>query len=104
MFTRLGLCILPKTGDLLNPNKWQGIALGNIIAKLISSNIATRLTKHINTYGIDKQCGCLFVKQNTDATFTLKSFLQTIREHQLEVHYLFVDLAKAFDSINCKVL
>ena len=60
VFTRLGLCILPKSGDLSNPNKWRGIALGNIIAKIISSIIATRLTQHINTFGIDEQCGCLF--------------------------------------------
>ena len=38
-YTRLGLCILPKTGDLSNPNKWHSIALGNIIAKLISSTM-----------------------------------------------------------------
>ena len=104
VFTRLGLCILPKTGDLSNPNKWRGIALGNIIAKLISSIIATRLTMHINTFGIDEQCGCLFGKGSADATFTLKSSLQTIREHQLEAHVLFVDLVKAFDSVNRELL
>ena len=60
VFTRLGLCILPKSGDLSNPNKWQGITLSNIITKLISSIIATQLTQHINTFGIDEQCGCLF--------------------------------------------
>ena len=100
VFTRLGLCIHPKTGDLSNPNKWRGIALGNIIAKTISSIIVTRLTQHINTFGIDEQCGCLFGKGNTDAMFTLKGSLQTIREHQLEAHVLFVDLVKAFDSVN----
>ena len=104
VFTRLGLCILPKTGDLSNPNKWRGIALGNIIAKVISSIIATRLTLHINTFGIDEQCGCLFGKGSTDATFTLKTSLQTIREHQLEAHVLFIDLVKTFDSVNQELL
>ena len=93
-FTRLGLCILPKTGDLSNPNKWRGIALGNVIAKLISSIIAARLTMHINTFGIN-ECGCLFGKGNANATFTFKSSLQLIREHQMEAHVLFVDLVKA---------
>ena len=79
----------------------RGIALGNMIAKLITSIIiAARLTKHITTFGIDEQCGCLIGKGSTDATFTLKLSLQTIQEHQLEAHVLFVDLVKAFDSIN----
>ena len=41
---------------------WRGIALGNIIAKILSPIIATRLTQHINTFGIDEQCGCLYVQ------------------------------------------
>ena len=72
----------------MNPNKWQGTALGNIIAKLISSIIATKLTQHNNTFGNDEQCGCLFGKGSADAIFTLKSSLQTIQEHQLEAHVL----------------
>ena len=104
VFTRLGLCILPKSGNLSNQNKWRGISLGNIIAKLISSIIATRPTKHINTFGIDKQCGYLFGKGSADTIFILKSSLQTIctiREHQLVVaHVLFVNLVKEFSSIN----
>ena len=84
MFTHLGLCVLPKSGDLSNPHTWRGIALGNIITEIISSIIATRLTQHINTFGIDEQCGCLFGKGSPDATFTLKTSLQTIREHQLD--------------------
>ena len=71
---------------------------------MISSIIATRITQHINTFGIDKQCGCLFRKRSADTTFTLKSSLQTIQEHQLEDHVLFVDLVKAFDSVNHELL
>ena len=71
---------------------------------MISSIIATRLTQHINTFGIDEQCGCLFGKGSADAIFTLKSSLQTIKEHQLEAHVLFADLVKAFNSINHKFL
>ena len=103
-FTKLGLCILPKTGDLSNLNKWRGITLGDIAAKLISSIIATRLTKHIATFSMDEQCGSLFGKGCADATFTLKASLQTLREHQKEVHVIFVDLVKAYDSVNRELL
>lgn len=53
---------------------------------------------------MDEQCGCLFNKGCTDATFSLKSALQTLREHEQEVHVLFVDLVKAFDSVNQELL
>ena len=43
-------------------------------------------------------------KGSADTTFTLKSSLQTIQEHQLEDHVLFADLVKAFNSVNCKLL
>ena len=82
----------------------RGIALGDIAAKLISSIIATRLTKHIATFSMDEQCGSLFGKGCADAKFTLKSSLQTLREHQHEAHVLFVDLVKAYDSVNRELL
>ena len=43
-------------------------------------------------------------KRSTDAIFTLISFPQTIQGHQLEAHVLFVDIVKAFDSVNRKLL
>ena len=59
-----------QSNTLINSNQnnlmlteiWRGIALGNIIAKILSPIIATRLTQHINTFGIDEQCGCLYVQ------------------------------------------
>ena len=56
-FTTIKLSMIPKTGDISNPNKWRGIALGDIAAaKLISSIIAYQLTQHLCTFGMDKQC------------------------------------------------
>jgi hypothetical protein len=55
---KIKLSILPKKGDLSNSNNWRGIALGDIAAKCASSIIATRLlNKHLNSFGIDEQCG-----------------------------------------------
>jgi hypothetical protein len=33
---QIKLCLLPKKGDLSNPNKWRGIALGDIASKCVS--------------------------------------------------------------------
>jgi hypothetical protein len=101
---QIKLSILPKKGDLADPNKWRGIALGDIAAKCISSIIASRLTKYLSEFGIDEQCGSLFGKGCADATFTLKTALQTLREHNHEAHVLFVDLVKAYDTVNRELL
>jgi hypothetical protein len=93
----LGFSILPKSGDLSNPNKWRGIALGDIAAKCTSSIIATRLTTHLISFGMDEQCGSLFQKGCADATFLLKLALQTLHEHNQDAYILFVDLVKAYD-------
>jgi exonuclease III len=101
---QIKLSILPKQGDLADPNKWRGIALGDIAAKCISSIVANRLTKYLSEFGIDEQCGSLFGKGCADATFTLKTALQTLREHNHEAHVLFVDLVKAYDTVNRELL
>ena len=52
---------------------------------------------------MDEQCGSLFRKGCTDVTFALKASLQlqTLREqHQKEAHLLFINLVKAYDSVN----
>lgn len=102
--TEIKLRVLPKKGDLSNPNKWRGIALGDVAAKTVSSILTHRLTKHLGDFGIDEQCGCLFRKGCTDATFSLKTALQTLREHGQSAYVLFVDLVKAFDSANRELL
>jgi hypothetical protein len=98
------LSILPKKSDLADPNKWHGIALGDIAAKCISSIIATRLTQYLSKFGIDEQCGSLFGKGCADATFTLKMALQTLQEHNHDTRVLFVDLVKAYNTANRELL
>jgi Reverse transcriptase (RNA-dependent DNA polymerase) len=93
----------PKSGDLSNPNKCRGIALGDIAAKCVSSIIATRLSQHLVSFGMDRQNGSIFKKGCVDATFSLKLALQTLHKHNKEAYVLFVDLVqvlKAYDSVN----
>jgi hypothetical protein len=103
-FQELKLSILPKSGNLSNPNKWRRIALGDMAAKCISSILASRLTKHLMTFGIDEQYGSLLGKGCANATFTLKAALQTLREHNENAYILFVNLIKAYDTVNRELL
>jgi hypothetical protein len=49
------LTILPKSGDLSNPNKWRGISLLGICSKAVRSIAATRLANHLKGFGIEEQ-------------------------------------------------
>ena len=106
-FSQIDLKVIPKTSDkkkLQDPNKWRGIALGETAAKVISSILTRRLTEHVCKFGKDEQCGCLFKKSCADATFSLKSAIQTLKEHGRSTYVLFVDLVKAFDSAHRELI
>ena len=53
---------------------------------------------------MEEQCGFVFGKGCADATFSLKTALETLREQGEDAHVLFVDLVKAFDSANREML
>ncbi len=93
------LTILPKSGDLSNPNKWRGIALLDICSKAVSPIAVTRLANHLRDFGVEEQAGSTPGKGCADATFTLKTALQSLREHGQESWVFFVDLVKAYCTI-----
>ena len=66
--------------------------------------IANRLTQYLAKFGADKQCGSMFNKGCADTTFAVKSALQILHEHNTEVFALFIDLVKAYDSVNRDLL
>ena len=103
-YTKLGLIILPKKEDLSDTNDYRGIALGDICAKIIPSIIRTRLTKYLQKIGIEEQYGSQYNKGCPDATFSLKTALQIIKQHNMSSYVLFVDLVKAYDSANRELL
>ena len=67
--------LLPKKGDLTNPNNWRGITLLDITSKLVSILINNRLQWLIAKHGILYQFGATLKLGCQDAVFVLKSFL-----------------------------
>ncbi len=98
-------CIpLPKKGDLSNPNEWQGIMLIDVCSKVFSSIMTTRaftlLDKHrmCFQFGGTPKLGC------RDGLFTLKALLNARHNHNLALYAGFVNLVKAYDTANHKLL
>jgi hypothetical protein len=55
-------------------------------------------------FGVEEQAGSTPGKGFSDATFSLKTALQNLREHGQESWVLFVDLVKAYDKDNREML
>ena len=89
---------------MINPKKWHGIALLDICSNIISSIIANRLEQHYRTFANEAQCGSLQRKGCADANFAVNLSLQTIREHGDSTYCIFVDLIKAYDTVNRELL
>ena len=98
------LACLPKSGDLADPNKWRGICLIDMTSKICSCLINERLHKVLKKHGLETQSGSTPERGCADATFTLKSALHLRKAHNLPSWAAFIDLVKAYDTINHSLL
>lgn len=98
------MSVLPKKGDLSDPNKWRGISLLSVASKLVSSIVATRLGKHFLEVGLDEQCGGVFGKGCIDGTYNVKQALHTLSQHGADSYVIFADLVKAYDTVDRELL
>ena len=72
----------------------------DIGAKVFSSLICKRLFKIIKKHGVKYQFGSSLGVGCQDGTFTIKTILHTRHNHNLPSYAAFVDLIKAFDTVN----
>ena len=91
---------VPKNGDLSDTNKWRGVNLMDMGSKVFSSLICKILFKIINKHGVKYQFGSSPGVGCQDGTFTIKTILHTRHNHNLPSYVAFVDLVKAFDTVN----
>lgn len=94
------LCPIYKKGDATDPNNWRPVCLLDATYKVLAAIIAARINHMVRDDGLEEQCGCIKNKSCLDAVFPLKTALQLRKEHDLESFVIFIDLVKAFDTIN----
>jgi hypothetical protein len=98
------LRLLPKSGDLSNPNNWRGITLLAVIGKIFCSVLSNRITSHMQVIGLEAQCGFMPGKSTVDAIYTMRVSLQKRFRFQKDTWVLFVDFVKAFDTVPREML
>ena len=90
---------IPKKGDLSLCDNWRGIALLDVIGKVVGSLIQYRLQKLADVVLPETQCGFRRGHSCIDQIFTVSQTVEKFYEHQTHGHLIFVDLRKAYDSV-----
>ena len=76
----------------------------DVSSKLISIIVNKRLQKLLKLRGITHQFGATPGTGCQNGLFCLKTLLQTRREHDLDTYCVFIDLVKAYDSIQHEII
>jgi hypothetical protein len=98
-------CIpVPKSGDLSDPNKWRGVMLMDVCSKIFSSVMNGRAFCLLNKHGTRFRFGGTPELGCQDGLFVLKTLLTMRKNHNLPSYVAFVDLVKAYDTANHKLL
>ena len=89
-------------GDIKCCDNHRGISLLCIAGKILARLLLNRLNTHTSNIGIipESQCGFRPGRGTTDMSFALRQLQEKCRLHSEDLYLLFIDLKKAFDSIN----
>lgn len=93
-----------KKGDIWNCDNYRGISLISCAYKILANIIYKRLAPYAENIIGDYQCGFRKNRSTTDQIFSIKQILEKNWEYNKTTYVLFIDFAKAYDSINRKYL
>lgn len=106
-WTKSELIMIHKKGDVLDPGNYRGIALTNSIAKIFTSILARRISDWCEQAGIfpESQAGFRRDRGCEDDVFVLQAKVTAaLSRPKGKLFVAFVDLKRAFDSINHGIL
>ena len=80
----------------------RGISLLCIASKILARLVLNRLIKHIDRIDLipESQCGFRPSRGTTDMVFSLRQLQEKCYLHGEDLYFLFIDLTKAFDTVN----
>lgn len=93
-----------KKNDSLNCDNYRGISLLNIAYKVISLAILRQILPFAENNIGNYQSGFRKGKSTIEHIFSLRVLIEEAWEYNQEVHMLFIDFKKAYDSIHRNTL
>jgi hypothetical protein len=103
-----GLAILIRLfknkGDKKLCDNYRGISLLSVTSKLFSRVILNRIQHVVDSQLLEEQAGFRANRSTIDQVFTLKIVMEKCREFNNPLHMCFIDIQKAYDSVNRELL
>eukprot|EP00253_Pinus_taeda_P009939 PITA_09939 len=94
------IALIPKAEESNTPDKYRQIALCNIIYKIVSKVIASRLKPLLPLIISPEQSGYVEGRQITDGIILTHEIIHSLKQSKKPGMLLKIDLSKAFDSIS----
>ena len=93
--------IFKKKGDRAVCGNSRGIALLSVAGKILAKIMLTRLNEYITDSTCpESQCGFRRERGTTDMIFVARQLQEKCREQRMDLCMVFIDLSKAFDTVN----
>ena len=90
---------LPKKGNLRDCDNWRGICLLSVLGKIFARVLQGRLQELAEAVLPESQCGFRPGRSTTDMVYALAQLIELAEEAGVSLFLVFVDLAKAYDSV-----
>ena len=98
------IVLIHKKGNKTDCNNYRGISFLPTTYKILSNIVLSRLIPYAKEIIGDHQCGFRRNRSTIDHIFCIRQILEKKWEYNEEVHQLFIDLKKAYDSVRREVL
>ena len=92
--------IYKNKGDRTVCGNYRGISLLSIAGKILSRILLNRLLPEAESFLPESQCGFRPARGTPDMIFVARQLQEKAKEHHCDLHMVFIDLTKAFDSVN----
>lgn len=91
--------LIPMKGDLSRCDNWKGIALLDVVGKVMATVLQERLQKVAEDELPESKCGFRKERSCIDMIFTVRQLVERSWEHMAKAFFTFIDLKKAYDSV-----
>ena len=99
------ITIYKNKGDKADCGNSRGISLLSVAGKIVAKILLKRLIKHVTEELMpETQCGFRQNRSTSDMIFAARQTMEKCREQQRDLHMCFVDLSKAFDTVDRPML
>ena len=90
-WSRMMVTPIHKKGDKMDPNNYRAIALLSIPGKVFCRILMDRSSDIIERSLSESQPGFRPNRGTTDAIFIARQIIEKAREHQVPIHFHFID-------------